>query len=157
MCIIFWRNGKSAGCFPRPAEGGSVGKVSREPGTVSAGRGGMGAGVRHVQKTVGLRMVFDGICLLPETLQPSPAAFAKWIVIADAIEEFSGRMNAALKDLTGLFVNEGLRPVLQKGQGVAALYPDPSHRECGDIDFYFPERQPLRQAPRPGRITSSGR
>lgn len=96
-------------------------------------------------------MVFDGICLLPETLQPSPAVFAKWIVIADAIEEFSGRMNAALKDLTGLFVNEGLRPVLQKGQGVAALYPEPSHRECGDIDFYFPERQPLRQAPRPGK------
>ena len=60
-------------------------------------------------------------------------------------------MNAALKDLTGLFVNEGLRPVLQKGQGVAALYPEPSHRECGDIDFYFPERQPLRQAPRPGK------
>lgn len=82
-------------------------------------------------------MVFDGICLLPETLQPSPAAFAKWIVIADAIEKFSGRMNAALKDLTGLFVSEGLRPVLQKGQGVAALYPEPSHRECGDIDFYF--------------------
>lgn len=96
-------------------------------------------------------IVFDGICLLPETLQPSPAVFAKWIVIADAIEEFSGRMNAALKDLTGLFVSEGLRPVLQKGQGVAALYPEPSHRECGDIDFYFPERQPLRQAPRPGK------
>lgn len=96
-------------------------------------------------------MVFDGICLLPETLQPSPAAFAKWIVIADAIEKFSGRMNAALKELTVLFVSEGLRPVLQKGQGVAALYPEPSHRECGDIDFYFPERQPLRQAPRPGK------
>ena len=96
-------------------------------------------------------MVFDGICLLPETLQPSPAAFAKWIVIADAIEEFSGRMNAALKELTVLFVSEGLRPVLQKGQGVAALYPEPSHRECGDIDFYFPERQPLRQAQRPGK------
>lgn len=96
-------------------------------------------------------IVFDGICLLPETLQPSPAVFAKWIVIADAIEEFSGRMNAALKDLTGLFVSEGLRPVLQKGQGVAALYPEPSHRECGDIDFYFPERQPLRQVPRPGK------
>lgn len=30
--------------------------------------------------------------------------------------------------------------MLQKGQGVAALYPTPLHRECGDIDFYFPER-----------------
>lgn len=85
-------------------------------------------------------IVFDGICRLPDEFQPSQAAFAKWVVAADRIERSNERMNAILKELTGIFVSGGLRPVLQKGQGVAALYPTPLHRECGDIDFYFPER-----------------
>lgn len=84
-------------------------------------------------------IVFDGICRLPDEFQPSQAAFAKWVVATDRIERSNERMNAILKELTGIFVSGGLRPVLQKGQGVAALYPTPLHRECGDIDFYFPE------------------
>ena len=85
-------------------------------------------------------IVFDGICRLPDEFQPSQAAFAKWVVAVDRIERSNERMNVILKELTGIFVSGGLRPVLQKGQGVAALYPTPLHRECGDIDFYFPER-----------------
>lgn len=84
-------------------------------------------------------IVFDGICRLPDEFQPSQAIFAKWVVAADRIERSNERMNAVLRELTGTFVSGGLRPVLQKGQGVAALYPTPAHRECGDIDFYFPE------------------
>ncbi len=98
-------------------------------------------------------IVFDGICRLPDEFQPSQGAFAKWVVAADRIERSNERMNAVLKDLTGIFVSRGLRPVLQKGQGVAVLYPTPLHRECGDIDFYFPEGLSLRQAQRPMEIT----
>ena len=82
-------------------------------------------------------IVFDGICRLPDELQPSERLFAGWVVAVDRIEAGNRRMNAALKELTGLFVEKGLRPVLLKGQGVAELYPAPAHRECGDIDFYF--------------------
>lgn len=85
-------------------------------------------------------IVFDGICRLPDEFQPSPAIFAKWVAATDRIERGNGRMNAVLGELTGMFVSGGLQPVLQKGQGVAALYPTPAHRECGDIDFYFPEK-----------------
>ncbi len=84
-------------------------------------------------------IVFDGICRLPDEDQPSQGVFAKWVVAADRIESNNVRMNAALRELVKLFTDNGLRPVLQKGQGVAALYPAPLHRECGDIDFYFPE------------------
>ena len=84
-------------------------------------------------------IVFDGICRLPDEFQPSQGIFAKWVVAVDRIERGNERMNAVLRELTGMFVNGGLQPVLQKGQGVAALYPTPAHRECGDIDFYFPE------------------
>ena len=85
-------------------------------------------------------IVFDGICRLPEDLQPSPSLFAQWVVAVDRIERRNGRMNEVLRDLVKLFVGNGLNPVLQKGQGIAALYPESLHRECGDIDFYFPER-----------------
>ena len=82
-------------------------------------------------------IVFDGICRLPEESQPSGVSFARWVVAVDAMERRNATMNAALKDLMKLFVDNGLRPVLQKGQGIARLYPEPSHRECGDIDLYF--------------------
>lgn len=82
-------------------------------------------------------IVFDGICRLPEESQPSERQFAGWVVAVDRIESGNRRMNAALKELAALFAGNGLWPVLLKGQGIAALYPTPAHRECGDIDFYF--------------------
>ena len=97
-------------------------------------------------------IVFDGICRLPEDLQPSPAIFAPWVVAVDRIERSNERMNDVLKSLVKLFADNGLNPVLQKGQGVAALYPEPLHRECGDIDFYFPEGLSPRQAQRPDNV-----
>ena len=94
-------------------------------------------------------IVFDGICRLPDDLQPSPGLFARWVVAVTRIESGNERMNVALKDLVKVFVDNRLSPVLQKGQGVAEFYPAPMHRECGDIDFYFPESLSLRQAQRP--------
>ena len=101
-------------------------------------------------------IVFDGICRLPEGLQPSGVSFARWVVAVDAMERRNATMNAALKDLVKLFVDSGLDPVLQKGQGIARLYPEPSHRECGDIDLYFSLRS-LSQSKGPERmVTSTG-
>lgn len=82
-------------------------------------------------------IVFDGICRLPEEFQPVGKGFAEWVAAVDRIERDNERMNSALRSLVGLFVDAGLEPVLQKGQGIAELYPVPSHRECGDIDLYF--------------------
>ncbi len=92
-------------------------------------------------------IVFDGICRLPDGFQPSQGGFAKWVAAADRIERNNARMNAALKGLVKLFTDNGLQPALQKGQGVAELYPAPLHRECGDIDFYFPERPDSGRSP----------
>ena len=89
-------------------------------------------------------IVFDGICRLPDDLLPSDNVFARWVAAAAAMENRNARMNSALKALVKIFVDNGLHPVLQKGQGIAGLYPDPSHRECGDIDLYFPTDRPLR-------------
>jgi hypothetical protein len=47
-------------------------------------------------------------------------------------------MNETVAKLYGHFASAGVEAVLQKGQGVAAMYPEPLLRECGDIDLYFP-------------------
>ena len=94
-------------------------------------------------------IVFDGICRLPDDLQPSPNIFARWVAAVDRVERNNKRMDVVLKDLIKVFVDNGLCPVLQKGQGVADMYPEPLHRECGDIDLYFPEGMSLRQVQRP--------
>ena len=94
-------------------------------------------------------IVFDGICRLPDDLQPSPNIFARWVAAVDRVERNNKRMDVVLKDLIKVFVDNGLCPVLQKGQGVADMYSEPLHRECGDIDLYFPEDLSLRQAQRP--------
>lgn len=63
---------------------------------------------------------------------------AKWMAHADRIEQSNRVMNETVAKLYGHFASAGVEAVLQKGQGVAAMYPEPLLRECGDIDLYFP-------------------
>ena len=45
--------------------------------------------------------------------------------------------NAILIELISKFEEQGLHPILLKGQGIAQMYPEPELRQCGDIDLYF--------------------
>lgn len=64
----------------------------------------------------------------------------KWLGYVVRLE----RKNAQLDELVGKlfrkFLAMGLSPVLMKGQAFAANYPCPLHRQCGDIDVYFKNR-----------------
>lgn len=52
--------------------------------------------------------------------------------------------NEVLVELIMKFEEQGLHPVLLKGQGIAQMYPEPELRQCGDIDVYFcPEEYSL--------------
>lgn len=82
-------------------------------------------------------IAYNGLCRLPDEWLPSQLLLMKWVAEADRIERENRRMNEVLAGLCELFRNEGIRVVLQKGQGVALLYEKPSLRQCGDIDFYF--------------------
>lgn len=46
------------------------------------------------------------------------------------------RLGTLISESVGLLRKAGIRPVLLKGQGLAAYYPDPRLRQCGDIDLY---------------------
>ena len=49
------------------------------------------------------------------------------------------QMNMTLQLLVLTLRNEGVEPVLLKGQGLAKNYPTPELRQCGDIDIYVGE------------------
>lgn len=96
-----------------------------------------------VNQTV-VAIVYDGIMNLPEALFPPESQLLKWVVSTDRIESASKNADSVVLELTELFTDAGLHPIVLKGQGVAQLYDRPNHRECGDIDLYFPtvvERQ----------------
>lgn len=82
-------------------------------------------------------VVFQGVCLLPDELMPQQELLDIWVIAADRIERKNRKMNKTVDRLLGLFREHGLHPVLQKGQGVAAMYVHPLQRVCGDIDIYF--------------------
>lgn len=83
-------------------------------------------------------IAFRGLDFLPEEAAPPMGIMAKWMAHADRIEQSNRVMNETVAKLYGYFASAGVEAVLQKGQGVAAMYPDPLLRECGDIDLYFP-------------------
>ena len=83
-------------------------------------------------------IAFRGLDFLSEEAAPPMGIMAKWMAHADRIEQSNRVMNETVAKLYGHFASAGVEAVLQKGQGVAAMYPEPLLRECGDIDLYFP-------------------
>lgn len=99
-------------------------------------------------------ITFPAISTLPDDLMPPDDTLIQWVADADTAEHRSARFNSALASLFNLFSQAGLQPVLLKGQGIAALYPQPALRQCGDIDLLFADPAQDRQALR--LITARG-
>lgn len=91
-------------------------------------------------------IVWRGLHHLPDALLPGDSLMVHWVAKADRIERGGKRMDAVLCRLLRQMENNGLHPVLLKGQGIAAFYEHPLLRECGDIDLYFPSKEEGRKA-----------
>ena len=89
------------------------------------------------QTVVGL--VYRGLDVLPDEWLPSMRVMAVFMACADRVEKANAKMNKTIVKLWRHFEEKGITAVLQKGQGLAQMYPDPALRECGDIDIYFPD------------------
>lgn len=89
------------------------------------------------QTVIGL--TFKGLEWLPEDASPPMHIAARWMAYTDRIESFNRKVGRQVKLLYDHFAAGGVKAVLQKGLGVAAMYPEPLLRESGDIDLYFPE------------------
>jgi len=82
-------------------------------------------------------IVYDGIQSLGPACTPPRDLMIRWTVRVDRIERQNKHMNKCIAEQMALFSAHGLDPLLLKGQGLAACYPEPLHRICGDVDWYF--------------------
>lgn len=84
-----------------------------------------------------LAIIFDAILTLPEELRPPRQLYLQWATQTARVEQANKHLNQILCEITKLYQDAGLHPVLLKGQGIGIYYRNPLHRQCGDIDVYF--------------------
>lgn len=65
-----------------------------------------------------------------------PKAVFEWIGIQQITESQNRLQNERARQLTELFVANGFRSCILKGQGTALYYDKPEYRPCGDIDIW---------------------
>ena len=87
------------------------------------------------QTLVGI--LFSALDRLPIEQRPPKPLLMQWFVAAEAIQESNSLVNADAVKICETIRKDGLRCVVLKGQGIATYYPDPSLRQCGDIDLWI--------------------
>ncbi|WP_282638518.1 nucleotidyltransferase family protein [Sphingobacterium thalpophilum] len=85
-------------------------------------------------------IIYDSFPFLEEQQLPPQSLRLKWAVRMEQIERHNEKMNQVIAEQFHAFNQLGLRPILQKGQGVASCYRIPHHRLSGDIDWYFEDQ-----------------
>lgn len=84
-----------------------------------------------------LGLVADAAGYLPESGRPPKPVMIRLFAGRAAGIRAHALINKVLGQVTLLMRQNGIRPVLLKGQGLALNYPDPLARQCGDIDLYI--------------------
>ena len=85
-----------------------------------------------------LGIILDGLTS-QNIVKPDRFTLIECIGLQRAIEVENARQNIAVADIVSKYKAAGLDPILLKGQSVAIYYDNPSHRQPGDIDLYFPD------------------
>lgn len=93
--------------------------------------------VNMAHKQTMLGIVMDAIDRLPDGVSRPPKAISmKLLKTGVNMERYNRMINLKAAEMTSFFNNRGMEAVLLKGQGLATLYPNPLHRNPGDIDLW---------------------
>lgn len=84
-----------------------------------------------------IAVCFDGMNRLPAALRPPRPLYLQWAARTAQVENANRHLNQVLQQAVTLYRSHGLHPAVLKGQGAAACYSNPLHRQCGDIDIYI--------------------
>ncbi|MFI3303747.1 MAG: nucleotidyltransferase family protein [Rikenellaceae bacterium] len=84
-------------------------------------------------------VVWDGVEKLPQSIRPPRTITILWYGYVARLAQSNMVINQTVKELFELLESHSLHPILMKGASVAALYPDPMKRGCGDIDLFLGE------------------
>ena len=83
-----------------------------------------------------LGVLYDAAAGLPEEQRPPEEMLAEWKSSAEKIAAVHARHCREAEEIARMLSEVGLEGILLKGTGLAALYPAPSKRMCGDIDVW---------------------
>ena len=83
-----------------------------------------------------MALAWDAVLRLPKHLQPPLNLKLTWAMAVERYEERYLRYCKAISELSAFYAEHGIRTIQLKGVGFSTLYPNPSHREGGDIDIY---------------------
>ena len=86
-----------------------------------------------------LALCLDGILQLPAGQQPPKELKLQWAANVISIEKNYDRKQQALDKLTDIFRAENIPCLVFKGFALSRLYPQPKHREFGDLDIFLPK------------------
>lgn len=93
-----------------------------------------------------LGIIVDGMTRLPHDLRPSKVIYFNAIAQTSDIESQNKQMNGFAPVLMQKLREKGIVSLLLKGQGVGLCYPNPLHRQSGDIDLLMFDESQFRKA-----------
>lgn len=79
----------------------------------------------------------DAVLQLPAEKLPPRNWYQERIKRLQTIAQENAKHHEIINELTTYFEENGIPVLLMKGVSLAALYPHPQYRDCGDIDFYI--------------------
>lgn len=82
-------------------------------------------------------VMMDGIAQLNPEQKPPRELLLRGMQLLMKIEMTNRKLNRKVCETAEYFEKEGFHSCLLKGQGLAALYPNPLHRMSGDIDIWL--------------------
>ena len=86
-----------------------------------------------------LAIVYDVLSRLPAECQPPRNIKLQWALGAEAIENRYEMQRKTSALLARLFAEHDIKTVVMKGLAIGTYYPNPAHRECGDLDCFLGE------------------
>lgn len=84
-------------------------------------------------------LAVEGAMTLPPHLRPPKEWLLKGFALVERNRHTHRLLDSCVAETFSRLTEAGITPVLLKGQAYARSYPDPTLRQCGDIDIYVGE------------------
>ncbi len=82
-------------------------------------------------------IVYDVVAQLPKESQPPRSTNIQWALSVEAIENRHEMQRKTSALLANLWAEQGIQTIVMKGLAIGTYFPQPAHRECGDLDCFL--------------------
>lgn len=82
-------------------------------------------------------IVYDVVSKLPKDCQPPRSTNIQWALSVEAIENRHEMQRKTSALLANIWAEQGIQTIVMKGLAIGTYFPQPAHRECGDLDCFL--------------------